>query len=211
MQELFENFATNTQAVLGDALGRFNEGVGQMMAWQEAYEGRQEALLAAQEQVHQSMLDAEQAFTAFQHRAEQIAGIVDLLDGAIGRLDQATEGINESLGAIHVTADHFNTAMVQLQNSLAGLPQGAQDAVGEAIGNLNNSIQEFNTALSSFEEGLEKALNHSLASLGNALVSLSERFAEDYTPLTERLREVLSIAEGIERPENVQPEIEEAQ
>jgi SMC interacting uncharacterized protein involved in chromosome segregation len=44
---------------------------------------------------------------------------------------------------------------------------------------------------------LEEVLNKSLSSLAGQLASLSNKFAEDYTPLTERLRKVVHIAERI--------------
>ena len=49
------------------------------------------------------------------------------------------------------------------------------------------------------EEGkeLENVLTTSLTSLGGQLASLSNKFAEDYTPLTDQLREVVHIAKGI--------------
>lgn len=44
---------------------------------------------------------------------------------------------------------------------------------------------------------LEHELKESLNSLGTQLATLSGKFVEDYTPLTERLREVVSIAQGV--------------
>lgn len=44
---------------------------------------------------------------------------------------------------------------------------------------------------------LEHELKESLNSLGTQLATLSGRFVEDYTPLTERLKEVVSIAQGV--------------
>lgn len=223
IQELFENFQVNTQAVLGETIQQFNEGVAQMMAYQEVYATRQEALLAAQEQVHQSMLDAEQAFTAFHHRAEQVAKIIERLDGVVTHLDEVTENFNESLGAIRTTIHDFGVAMVQVQTHLENLPTKVQNSIIESLGtlettfnNLNEtiegidgSIEAFEKSLGTFEKGLERSLNQSLAALGNALVSLSQKFVADYKPLTERLQAILTIAEGINvnnkpEPQNVQ-------
>ena len=44
------------------------------------------------------------------------------------------------------------------------------------------------------DEALEQAIND----LGNNLADLSEKFVEDYLPLTEKLRDVVRIAEGID-------------
>ena len=47
-------------------------------------------------------------------------------------------------------------------------------------------------------KGLEKELNDSLNSLGQHLTALSERFVDDYRPLTEKLSKVVKMSEGIE-------------
>ena len=43
---------------------------------------------------------------------------------------------------------------------------------------------------------LEKELNNALQTLGSQLASLSNKFVEDYEPLTEKLREIVRLAEG---------------
>jgi hypothetical protein len=56
---------------------------------------------------------------------------------------------------------------------------------------IKDNIHSLDSAL---EEELEKSLN----SLGKSLASLSNKFVEDYQPLTDRLRDVVRIAEEIE-------------
>jgi hypothetical protein len=69
-----------------------------------------------------------------------------------------------------------------------------------------NSINELNTMQESIIEnakdnlqlmnkGMEKGLNQSLVNFGTQLTGLSEKFVNDYTPLTEKLARVLTIAE----------------
>ena len=68
-----------------------------------------------------------------------------------------------------------------------------------------NSINELNTMQESIIEnakdnlqlmnkGMEKGLNQSLVNFGTQLTGLSEKFVNDYTPLTEKLARVLTIA-----------------
>jgi chromosome segregation ATPase len=47
------------------------------------------------------------------------------------------------------------------------------------------------------EKALEEELTNSLNSLAGAMTALSRQFVSDYTPLTEKLREVIAIAENI--------------
>ena len=47
------------------------------------------------------------------------------------------------------------------------------------------------------DKSLQKELNDSLESLGRQLASLSNRFVEDYGPLTDRLREVVQMSKKL--------------
>jgi len=47
------------------------------------------------------------------------------------------------------------------------------------------------------DKGLQKELNDALEALAGQLAALSNRFVEDYLPLTERLREVVQMARKI--------------
>jgi DNA anti-recombination protein RmuC len=87
-----------------------------------------------------------------------------------------TEGMSKRL----------NEVMEQSTARLTTL-QGQQDA------KLEESIQ-------TLTRGLNEALTTSLEQLVGALGHLSERFVEDYGPLTERLREVVRLAEATRQP-----------
>ena len=58
------------------------------------------------------------------------------------------------------------------------------------IDNLKNSVSET-------DKGLRDTLNKSLNSLGQQLTALSQKFVDDYKPLTERLTKIVQISEGV--------------
>jgi outer membrane murein-binding lipoprotein Lpp len=47
------------------------------------------------------------------------------------------------------------------------------------------------------DQALERELTKAISSLGSQLTSLSNKFVEDYTPLTQRLRELVQSAKGV--------------
>ena len=48
------------------------------------------------------------------------------------------------------------------------------------------------------QTNLEKVLNTSLTSLGGELAALSNKFVNDYSPLTEELRKVIQISKRVQ-------------
>lgn len=57
--------------------------------------------------------------------------------------------------------------------------------------------EHLNKHIDNIENELGKALTSSLISLGEELASLSNKFVKDYTPLTDKLRDVVRIAEKV--------------
>lgn len=71
-------------------------------------------------------------------------------------------------------------------------------AANQAINNhMNELAQKTNEQVAKLDAALENELQKSISSLATQLTSLSQRFVQDYTPLTEELRKVLTIAQGV--------------
>ena len=49
------------------------------------------------------------------------------------------------------------------------------------------------------DRALQEELTKSIESLGSQLASLSRRFVDDYSPLTDQLRNVVRIADGLQQ------------
>ncbi|MBF8984644.1 MotA/TolQ/ExbB proton channel family protein [Lutibacter sp. B2] len=62
---------------------------------------------------------------------------------------------------------------------------------------VRESEEVFKTKVEQLDKVLEKELNTVLTSLGTQLVQISNKFAEDYTPLANKLKEVVDIAKGV--------------
>lgn len=62
---------------------------------------------------------------------------------------------------------------------------------------LKESQKQLDQNFAKLDENLEKELQRSLSTLGQQLASLSEKFVSDYSPLTDKLREVVNISKGV--------------
>ena len=79
--------------------------------------------------------------------------------------------------------ESIDKSLSELQNNLSDGLRKNVDIVKESVLTLDKSLQ--------------KELNDSLESLGRQLASLSNRFVEDYGPLTDRLREVVQMSKKL--------------
>lgn len=95
---------------------------------------------------------------------------------------------SETMNAVKAAADSLKkdslTITQSISDNMQTLMQENNDALKGSVRNLQNDLHD--------------NLTESLNSFGRAMAQLSKKFAEDYEPLTEKLRQVVHIADGIE-------------
>ena len=64
-----------------------------------------------------------------------------------------------------------------------------KEAIKESTDNLNGQIKKL-------DDAMQEELSRVMKIMSDRLVSLSNKFVEDYTPLTERLKQIVNISKG---------------
>lgn len=145
----------------------------------------------------------------------EVTSVVSEVSTATADLEKATTEAQQVATASHVAMT--NTAkvlvgardeVVMQQKLLADQHASQTKALGELhkdeLKKLSASQrQALEDQLKAFDEALGEELTKSLQSLGENLAALSKRFASDYEPLTNRLREVVRLAETLDNGRQV--------
>lgn len=148
---------------------------------------------------------------AFSDLRQKANGAFPLIEGRLDDLttkfsDAVQEAITDSQAQSKQLVDQFN----QFQNVINGLDDFTSK-INKVTTDVSNIVKDLQKIIDSQTQALqnsvqyvtnmEQRLNNQLAAsieaLAGGLASLSEKFVDDYTPLTQRLRTVLTIAEGI--------------
>ncbi|WP_319584183.1 MotA/TolQ/ExbB proton channel family protein [uncultured Pseudodesulfovibrio sp.] len=119
--------------------------------------------------------------------------------------------ISELITTMHKDTDRFvedttrklESGVKEITATLVGQSQDLQSTTREFVEKTTEELKadfdHLSKATLAHMQGIEKALEEeltkSLNSLAGAMTSLSRQFVSDYTPLTEKLRAVISIAE----------------
>jgi len=126
---------------------------------------------------------------------------------AVARADEATKAQEISLNVLTSTINSTLESMkAQVEKSTADNSEFVRRAGTELNKNMMNMQNQLNQVIQKtaealrdqtqkLDEELGRELTKSLQTLGTQLASLSSTFVNDYQPLTERLREVVRIAE----------------
>ena len=148
--------------------------------------------------------------TAFSALADNAGAAFPIIEG---RLNQLTDNFST---VVQTTIDNSHVSMDRQQQALQDLTGQIEDLIRSTHQRLEESLQTQSRQLSTeteriFQMGgdrmteqitlldtaLQEELTKALESLGSQLVSLSRQFVDDYSPLTQKLREVVQMANGM--------------
>jgi hypothetical protein len=151
-----------------------------------------EALDIQRNQIEQSLKSLGQLLTS-------ASGSLPEIEKKILELtDQMTRGVRasneESSKAVRETSTALQGTVTDMRKMMVEMVQTTNQDFNTHITTITNKTKEQVAAL---DIALEKELTKALDTLARQLTALSQKFVEDYTPLTERLRQVLSMTKGV--------------
>ena len=154
-------------------------------------------LQAIQQQI-QLMNDRLEAFSALADNASNAFPIIE------NRLNQLTDNFTQ---VVAENIDNSQVSMERQREALTNQAQQLETMVTETNRRLNTETERIfreSTAnmaeqIQLLDRALQEELTKSIDSLGSQLASLSRRFVDDYSPLTDQLRNVVRIADGLQQ------------
>ena len=100
-------------------------------------------------------------------------------------IEQNQKSIMDQREQLSKNGEHIR---ISTENILKGIEGITRNMIDETNQNLKKQI-------TTVDESMGEALSKSIESLGQMLARLSGKFVDDYTPLTDKLREIVRIAE----------------
>jgi DNA anti-recombination protein RmuC len=112
--------------------------------------------------------------------------------------EQSKQNLEQVGRQLDVTVTDFGSkARAANENLARQLGTSLEENQKTVNSNLAESVKKVQEGVSKLESSLENELNRSLQALGNQLASLSTKFVSDYSPLTDKLREVVRLADQV--------------
>ncbi len=165
---------------LREAASSFGVAAEQMTQQHQALDAQRQQLVSTLRQLSEATPQFSQAAQAMLQDLNQgVQGITQSVAGTVAKLESDYEAINQRFA--NQLAEHANHNQAQLAKAL------------------EEQVRVVKEGVLALDQALQKELTDALASLGGQLAALSRQFVDDYGPLTERLREVVSMARGAGR------------
>ncbi len=133
----------------------------------------------------------------------QNAELKELLD-SIKKLGEEAKDVLPSL-TTHI--DSSTSKLVEASETAGQKIEEAGKILGDNVAEVASNIDELvqkhakqtDQAIEQIQKNLENVLEQSLTSLGGQLASLSNKFVEDYKPLTDQLSKIVQMAEQVQK------------
>ena len=117
-------------------------------------------------------------------------------------LEQSSTQFMEHMDTVSKNmSDKLETASAELQKTPDVVKDALEQSSTQFMGHIDtvskNMSDKLETATTKTMENLDKQTDTALQKMGNQLATVSETFVNDYRPLTEKLRDVVNIANDI--------------
>jgi hypothetical protein len=223
LEKVIRDFNTQLNEQFGENFKQLNFAVEKLVIWQQQYKDELDNLQEVQKESSSNLKISADSFKAVVERAESYTEsavkLEELLVGFKSQyavMLQSQESLAKVLIDMKSVEPSFSAKLEDLtqtfKNSTTALADETKkqiQSLGELLDKtvpelqikINEQIASTNEQLKknfeTLDKNLEAELEKSIVGLGQQLASLSEKFVQDYTPLTERLREVVNMTKGV--------------
>jgi hypothetical protein len=134
--------------------------------------------------------------------AQSLGALLNSAKDAVPQIESRITAIATNLAeAASKNQQTLSKAIEESAASISRTLEGASKAASRAAEEHNKQVAQLvaksKDQIDLLDAALSDELKKSLEALGGQLAALSEKFVSDYMPLTDRLREVVRIAEGV--------------
>jgi uncharacterized membrane-anchored protein YhcB (DUF1043 family) len=190
LEELIRQFNTQFAGQFWEKIGGFNQAIAELLGWMETYRKQLNDTVDQQTKTARNMDVATRRFDEIASKSEIFIAVSTNLSSLLGGLDSQRVQMESHLKRFAHIVDETST---NLQNIEEKIITGNTN-MNEHIGEISERIE---AQVIRVDRAMDAELKKALMTFGQQLAALSEKFVEDYTPLTDRLRDVVNIARKV--------------
>lgn len=205
LSEVMRDFNAKINEQFGDNFQQLNEAVGALLVWQENYKSHVESMTEQFEKTLRGIEAARASLSEIATHADSIPKAMTTLHRVVEAMHQQTQEMERHLEAFQNLRSQAGEAFPVIEQNLTSLTEGVSRDIQRVTTQLQQefekTISESNDVLAKqiteLDQSMQDQLRRSIELMGGHLAALSNKFVEDYGPLTDRLRQVVTIAERL--------------
>ena len=209
LTQVMKDFNTKINDQFGENFKQLNEAVGSMVVWQKEYKEHVENLIAQFGDIKDGIQDIDKSLksSADSHKIilesnqslkETVLDFSTTVKSFSELGDKAKESfpvIEKNMTALTETSNKYiKDSLDTLKSNYESFSLTQKEIMGAYNSNIESMIKDNAERIKTLDNELGQELSKSLESLGSQLTSLSKHFVDDYKPLTDKLKEVVELA-----------------
>ena len=227
IEQVMKDFNTKINEQIGDNFKRLNDGVENLVVWQDNYKNQMAEMTGHFTIASEGIEAAKNNLTEIANKMENLPKAAEAMKNLIETTQTQINDLDNKMSAFVEMKDKATNVMPDIEKKLTEMSDNVSNLVTQMVSNLNSSsqnlqenvqkqLQDMQVSSNTFNDFLKEAIKESTDNLNgqikklddamqeelsrvmkimsDRLVSLSNKFVEDYTPLTERLKQIVDIA-----------------
>ena len=159
-----------------------------------------DACLNGIQEVRNSINEISERSSTLVEASERLEEILRAISEQRDAIEQGIDGFAElstrAKNAFPLIEERLDTLTTQFGESVNSTIEGARQAGARMEEITTRTTEKMSEHMIAFNEAAQNALANAMGTFAGQMASLSEKFVEDYTPLTERLARIINISEG---------------
>ena len=203
VQKVMEDFNTKINDQLGDSFKELNSSVQNLVEWQKNYKTHVESLNEQIQTAITGITSSEESLNKISKNMESLPKATESLKDIMETVQGQIDNLNNQLEAFAQMKEKAVDAMPTIEKNLEDLTENLSNSVsniqnmsGELKDSVNQTVKESGDILmnqvKNLDEAIEKELKKVIEVMGSNLASLSEKFVNDYAPLTSQLANLVN-------------------
>jgi len=210
LQEVIRDFNAKINEQFGDNFRQLNIAVGKLVEWQSGHESHLDALIEQETATAKNMSVAALGYADLITKSGAFVTVAGSLGKLLTGLDTQRRQLESSLGGFATLVEKTASGLPLIEQRIVTMTEQIESGVRANHDRLTAAFQTANASLNAhlrqatedskshiavLDKALEEELRRAIESLGRQLTALSQKFVQDYTPLTAQLQRVLHSAQ----------------
>jgi hypothetical protein len=210
LKEVIRDFNAKINEQFGENFKQLNLAVGKLVVWQAGHEAQLGALIEQETATRKNMTEAALRYAELVNKSGVFVTVAASLQQLLTGIEAQRAQLQGSLGGFASLMEKAATGLPVIERRIVAMTEQIERGVLANQAQLAAVLAESGTALNAhlrqvteeskqqiavLDRALEEELRHAIESLGRQLTALSQKFVQDYTPLTAQLQRVLQIAQ----------------
>ena len=203
VQKVMEDFNAKINDQLGDSFNQLSKSVEKLVEWQNNYKNHVETLneqiqtaisgiTSSQESlklISQNMESLPKSTEAFRDIMNTVQGQIDNLNNQLDAFAQMKDKAVDAMPTIEKNLNKMTESLSSSVSSMENMSNEIKDSVKQSIKETNDMLIN---QIKGLDEQMQKEVTKIVEIMGSNLSSLSEKFVNDYSPLTDQLANLIN-------------------